>query len=956
MRNMPSVPRWLIVVFGLVIAVIIIGGSWFYWKEKQLLHQQANVQLTTISNLKVAAISKWRDERLADASDIMENPFFLGAIMPIMAAPQEEIAKQMLTRFRSLRDHDHYNNIMLVDDRGQVRLKLGDGPRQLHNECAQALGLAFRERRSVLSNIHLSEFDQTPYLIVVAPFFSKAGEASRPVAAVILQIDPRQFLFPLVESQPGNSRTAETLLVQRDGEAVLFLNNLRHRQNTALNLRIPLSQTDNPAVMMVLGKEGICYGKDYRGVPVLSVLKAIPNSPWFMVAKMDIQELLKEWNQRAVFILGLIATLLLIVIGMAVVVWQWIVNSSYQNLLKSQETLQISEDRNRALTQSANDAIITNDTAGNIVGWNPCAERMYGYSEAEIIGRPMSLIVAQRYHAQFQDDIVRLTTAEKSSNIGKIIEEVGVRKDGSEFPLELSLSTWGMGGNKYVTGIIRDISERKRREEELEESRQQFKVIFDSAIDGILLADAETTKFFLGNNKICQMLGYTQEEITSLSVTDIHPKEALHHVLEEFGKQLSGEIAVAEDLPIKRKDGSIFYADVSAGKLKLSSKLYNMGIFRDITERKQAEKSLRESETYNRSLIEHLPQRIFLKDRNSVYISCNTNYARDLGIDPGEIAGKDDYAFYSRELADMYRADDQAIMASNTLKDIEERYQVAGQEKWVHTAKVPYRDEAGNVIGVLGIFEDITERKKLVEKLLQSEKLSAVGQLAAGVAHEINNPLGIILGFAQALKSQVKFVESAPVALDFIEKEALRCKGLVQNLLLFSRASRTEQQEEIDINATIEEALSLVTAQSGITNIELVKDLEASLPKISANKIHIQQIVINLCNNAMDAMADKGKLTIQTKQDSRSHINGLNYIVLKISDTGNGIPKEIRSKIFDPFFTTKEVGKGTGLGLSLVYEIIHKHHGTIDVESEVGGGTTFTVYLPTHSAEAQKAA
>ncbi|MCB4756606.1 MAG: PAS domain S-box protein [Elusimicrobia bacterium] len=452
------------------------------------------------------------------------------------------------------------------------------------------------------------------------------------------------------------------------------------------------------------------------------------------------------------------------------------------------------------------------------------------------------------------------------------------------------------------------------------------------------------------NSATTRLLGYSESELIGQPADVIFSEK--EHPFSNPGLQktpLTGEIH-GREVPLKTKNGKTITSLFSSSVLRNKEDQIE-GIIcsvRDITELKVAEEELRKSETLNRSLIEHIPQRIFLKDRNSGYISCNTSYARDLGIKPEEIAGKDDFAFHPRELAEGYRADDHAVMESGNLKDIEEHYQAAGKEMWIHTIKVPFHDKENNVIGVLGIFQDITERKKLEAMLHQSEKLSAVGQLAAGVAHEINNPLGIILGFAQSIKSQASSDPSLSTALEFIEKEALRCKDLVQNLLVFSRSSRQDQQEEVDIKNAVEESLSLILAQSRVKDVELIKDLKEDLPPLVANKNQIQQIIINLCNNAMDAMPEKGTLTVRT---DRLQKNGSDWIVVEVSDTGAGIPEEIQSRIFEPFFTTKEVGKGTGLGLSLVFEIVQRHKGTIDVKSEVGKGTTFTIYLPVQPRE-----
>jgi signal transduction histidine kinase len=255
----------------------------------------------------------------------------------------------------------------------------------------------------------------------------------------------------------------------------------------------------------------------------------------------------------------------------------------------------------------------------------------------------------------------------------------------------------------------------------------------------------------------------------------------------------------------------------------------------------------------------------------------------------------------------------------------------------------PIKDDNGKIISLTGIHTDITRRKKLEAAMLQSEKLSAIGQLAAGVAHEINNPLGIILGFAQSVVKRIKNAED-PLALPLksIEREAVRCKNLVQNLLVFSRTSQNAKSEDVDLNAAVESVLSLILAQTKTHNVELVKELGAALPRINANQTQIQQIIINLCGNAVDAMPKGGTLIISTAISSKQP----GYVEIRVRDTGGGIPKNLQKQIFDPFFTTKEVGKGTGLGLSLVYEIVTKHGGSIELESEEGKGAEFTVFLP----------
>lgn len=238
--------------------------------------------------------------------------------------------------------------------------------------------------------------------------------------------------------------------------------------------------------------------------------------------------------------------------------------------------------------------------------------------------------------------------------------------------------------------------------------------------------------------------------------------------------------------------------------------------------------------------------------------------------------------------------------------------------------------------------KEIETRKHYEKVALQAEKMSAVGQLAAGVAHEINNPLGVILGFSQGIAKRVQPGDPFEFPVKSIEREALRCKNLVQDLLIFSRAGKGEK-EPVDLKRIIELSLSLIMTKAKVSGFcNVTKEVADDLPLILANFTQIQQVILNLCDNAIDALKAGGQLNIRAVRDT---LNGKDAARLEIIDDGHGIPDEIQTKIFDPFFTTKEVGKGTGLGLSLVYEIIKKHEGQISVISSQGKGTTFTVLL-----------
>ncbi|MBM3335478.1 PAS domain-containing protein, partial [Candidatus Sumerlaeota bacterium] len=339
----------------------------------------------------------------------------------------------------------------------------------------------------------------------------------------------------------------------------------------------------------------------------------------------------------------------------------------------------------------------------------------------------------------------------------------------------------------------------------------------------------------------------------------------------------------------------------------------------------QADDALRKSEHTYRTLLENLPQKIFLKDANSVYVSCNENYARDLGINADEIAGKTDYDFHPVELAEKYRADDKRTMELGNPEELEEPYVQDGQRKWVHTLKTPVRDESGKVMGILGIFWDITEKKNLEEQLRQAQKMEAVGRLAGGVAHDFNNLLTVIGGNAELAAMTPLLPEEAGRHLTGIMQASERAADLTRQLLAFSRR-QTLAPRVVSLNDVLSNMDKMLRRLIG-EDIELVTLLAKDLWAVRVDISQMEQVIANLAVNARDAMPHGGKLTLET---ANAHLDAEyarlypdatpgEYVMLAIRDTGCGMTHEVKAHIFEPFFTTKEVGKGTGLGLSTCY-------------------------------------
>jgi PAS domain S-box-containing protein len=364
--------------------------------------------------------------------------------------------------------------------------------------------------------------------------------------------------------------------------------------------------------------------------------------------------------------------------------------------------------------------------------------------------------------------------------------------------------------------------------------------------------------------------------------------------------------------------------------------------------RKRVEDALRTSENMYRLLIENIPMRIFYKDKNSVYIACNKNYARGLSMRQEEITGKTDYDFFHKELADKYRANDKEVIESGKRKDREEKYFKDRQEFIIHTITVPIKNEQGQIIGILGSSLDITEKVNLEREAARSRHLVLLGELAAGVAHEINNPITGVINCAQILSNKSSEGSMEKDLACRIIKEGDRIATIVSKLLSFARPK--EKKNITNIHEIISDTLILMGKQLEKDHIHIKLGIPEDLPEIFVNSQEIQQVFMNLISNARYALNQRYPRAHENKileiLGEKITVNRCPYVKVTFYDHGTGIPAGIKNKIMKPFFTTKPPGKGTGLGLNISHKIITDHNGKLTIDSVEGKYTRISITLP----------
>jgi len=341
------IPRGTALVLIVLILVIIAAGILFYQSQERQIKDSVVDDLSSIALLKTEQIAAWREERLGDAEVLSQNRILIDGMNRYLASPDPASRQKILTLFGQINSSYDYRNVMLVDREGRVRLSLDPTDTTITPWLDTQRAKSFATRTALLTDLSLGTDNQPPRMYVIAPFMETTNGSTEVTGAVILTIDPAEVLYPLIQSWPVPRGSAETLLVEREGDQVLFLNELRHQNNTALNLTIPLNREDLPAVMAVTGTTGAFEGTDYRGASVISVLEPVPGSPWFMVAKIDSAEAYAAWRSRSVLIALLVAGILagtFILIGLF---WQRRQKYYYRTLYAAEAAQRTEEQRNR---------------------------------------------------------------------------------------------------------------------------------------------------------------------------------------------------------------------------------------------------------------------------------------------------------------------------------------------------------------------------------------------------------------------------------------------------------------------------------------------------------------------------------------------------------------------------------------------------------------------------------
>ncbi len=768
-RNLGDPARWLWLILFVAATVILLAGAYGYYRhETERIRQEKYQELAAIGKLKAAQIQQWRQEWLQDVEAVAKGPMFNRAINEWLSEPvRRSPSKVLQERLAAVQQEGRYVDAVLLDLNGQELLSASGRPESMTAAEENAVQYAIANRSSVFADMHRTSTGAIS-ITAVAPLPDPDG---RPVAVVLLRSNPEFVLHPLIESWPTPSRTAETLLVRKDGDDVLFLNHLRHLPDSALSLRRPLSRHDLPAVQAVSGKQGMLQGKDYREEEVLADLRPIPDSPWFMVAKVDTSEILSEVRYRGL-VTALFATLLILLAASATAYgYSRRQARIYQDLYRSEQEQREAEERFRTILYSIGDAVITTDTGGVVRQMNPAAEALTGWSEHEAVGRMLKevfFIINQDTRQPCENPV------EKVLNSGRIVglanRTVLIGRDGTERVISDSGAPIKdeHGEMSGVVLVFRDVTARTRATEELRSREEILRGVLGASPVGILLTQDRRIKW--ANDSWVKMFGFGAkgeylDQPTSMMYSSHKDYELVRKRL--YDDLQHGRVSETDTL-LKRRDGTVFEGNIRINLVDTSDPSKGtISAIADISERKEAAEALRASESFLNSVIDQSPYPMFITDNQGTLVRLNKALRDLLNISDEEVSGR--YNVLKDNIVE-----EQGFMP--LVKTVFERGETVRFEikydssnlKLIQVARptfvilditiFPIKDSNGTVVNAVVQHVDITERKRAEELRREGEErfrlawetipdALAITDLEDGTYLDVNSGFTLLSGY-----------------------------------------------------------------------------------------------------------------------------------------------------------------------------------------------------------------
>ncbi len=963
------------VVAALFLALLLVvpATAWLVvFLHTPELERDTYANLEVVAQLKAQQLEHWIAERDNDARAVASDPLLVEHMGALRAGSVRWRERQQLQErmHRHVRQY-RLNSLLLLSAQGERLLALGNDTQV----DALTLAQAARLEPHGLARTSLSQNAQgQAHLQWVVGVVGRNGQV---VGHVVLRILAQDYFYPLVQAWPNASRSGEVLLVRREGDQILFANELRHVAGTAMRLRLALDMPQLPAAVALGGLlPGTTQGYDYRGQEVLAAYRPVLDTHWRLVAKVDRREVLEPLHRLVFWVSSMALVAVLAVCAGFYLVWhQYQRSRTLEELnLATQRQLarqRLEDDTRRAqaraqmLIDTALDAVVSIDAQGVIVGWNPQAEPVFGYTTEDALGKDMAeLIVPPHYRQQHREGIARYLSGQPSRILGHRIEVQGLRRDGSVFPMELSIVGVEQDGTHYFSAYIRDLSEQKAAQEGLVRSMQLFSKVFNASPIAASISSVEEGCYQQVNHNFELDFGWSASELVGKTSVQIGLWPSAQERQRWIAAVRSQERSVNYDTVLLRKDGSARNVSLSAEVLEVNGRTCVLTYLVDVTERKRAETQLRQLSM----AVEQSPVGVAIANLqaelewvNAAFVRA-TGYAREevLGRNPRFLqSGHTPRETYTELWAHLTRGEPWEGMFYNRRKD--------GSEYTEMARLSPVRQTDGRITHYMATKEDITEKLRLTHELerhrdhleelvhsrtVELQEARAAAEAAnrtksaflANMSHEIRTPMNAIVGFAHLLRRANPTPEQAE-RLSKIEAAAHHLLSVINDILDLSKieAGRLElQEQDFHLGSLLDNVFSLLAEQARAKGLDLRKDPDGVPMWLRGDATRVRQALINYVGNAIK-FTPEGSVELRAlllSQDAQGIC-----VRFEVQDTGIGIAPDKLAQLFEAFeqadvSTTRQYG-GSGLGLAITRKLARLMGGDAGVHSVPGQGSTF---------------
>jgi len=953
-RSSPIPYRIIYIFTALTIIILALGYLHFYNSKKEVIRDR-NEELSAIADLKVKQIVNWRRERMIDSLTIFDNPLISRLVKNFIDSPVDANYSNTLVRWAdSLRRNNEYKSVVVTDAAGKIIYGSGQYANIIGVYARKNIERAVKDQKVEVTDLHRNKDVDEIHMDIYIPLILRERSKSTYIGSVLIRLDPYNFLFPLVQTWPTPSKTAETFLVDRQGDKVVYLNELRHRRGSAPDALMPAEKADLPANLAVNGVEKTVEGTDYRGEEVLAALRIIPDSPWYMVSKIDKKEIMKPLIRGELFALVSLVAFILFAAALTAFYWEKKDAEYYRSQYETETQKRALEKHYKFLTKYANDMIILLDTERNIIEVNEKATAVFGYTHEELVKMKADDLRALGYKSG-----VKEITSKAAAQNGLVYETINRRKDGSEFPIEISLRLIDVEGTQYFQAIARDISERKMLEQRMES-------FFTESPAGLCIID-DKYRWVKINKKMADINGFPLEEHIGKKITELLPGLApqLKPMLDDIvnnGKAFLN-IEITGETP--REPGSVRTWISSYFPVPGIDHRYNFAgcIVVEITDLKKALEELRLERDQARRYFNTAEVMFVVLDREGRVILLNKKGYDILGYGENEL--------FARNWFDACVPEDLRVQAGETFQKVlkgeispVEYYEIElvtrkGGRRTMAFHNTVIRNEKNEITGTLSSGEDVTEKKKAEENIRKlnddlekrvkertAQLEAANGELEAfsySVSHDLRAPLRAIDGFSRMLIEDHSSTldNEALRLLNVVRKSTDHMSHLIDDLLTFAKVSRHELVlSDLNIEEMVGSLVEEFKAENPGRKIDFIlKEIKPAF----GDRAVIRQVFSNLLSNAVKFTRKKETAVIEI-----GCIPGEKENTYYVKDNGTGFDMKYADKLFGVFqrLHSEKDFEGTGIGLAMIARIISRHGGKVWGVGKPGEGAAFYFTLP----------